>query len=176
MNVKWVGCAAGNFRTGRSDHKIEAIVIHLMDGSLESCDNWFNTPLAKREAAGWKMGPSSAHYGVGKDGAVHQYVHEEDEAYHAGHVQSPSWKHLKPGVNPNLYTVGIEHEGKVEDVWTEAQVASSVQLIAQVAKRWSIPLDRDHVVGHHEIYAPKPCPGPHANLDKLIAMALEVKM
>ena len=63
MNVKWVGCAIGNFRTGRSGHKIEAIVIHLMDGSIGSCDNWFNTALAAREAAGWKKGPSSAHYG-----------------------------------------------------------------------------------------------------------------
>jgi N-acetylmuramoyl-L-alanine amidase len=180
MNVVWKGCDAGNYKPGRKDSKLEdhppeAIVIHLMDGSIGSCDNWFNTSPADRKKAGWTAGPSSAHYGIGRDGVIHQYVSEVDQAYHAGRIDKASWKGLKPGLNPNLYTIGIEHEGKTTDVWTEMQIEASAALIAVIAVRWHIPLDREHVVGHNEIFALKACPGPHANLDLLIQKAQAIE-
>jgi hypothetical protein len=61
--------------------------------------------------------------------------------------------------NPNLYTVGIEHEGHPGDPWPEAQVASSAALVARVTKRWGIACDREHVLMHREIRASKTCPG-----------------
>lgn len=36
---------------------------------------------------------------------------------------------------------------------------ASAALIAQLARKWGIPVGREHIVGHHEIYALKTCPG-----------------
>jgi len=66
---------------------------------------------------------------------------------------------LKPGVNPNFYTIGIEHEGKPDDVWPDAQIAASAALVGEVAARWKIPLDNMHVIPHHQIRSTKTCPG-----------------
>lgn len=155
----------GNFRAGRAGYKPEAIVIHIMDGSLIGTDEWFANPKSE----------VSSHYGIGKTGEIHQYVKEEDQAWHAGRVLRASWKLIKAGVNPNAYTIGIEHEGRplVNDVWPEAMKKASAELIADIAKRNNISLDRDHVIGHYEIYAGKPnCPGVnHSIIDELITLA-----
>src|SRR5258708_18197834 len=42
---------------------------------------------------------------------------EEDTAFHAGVLVNPTWTLLRPGVNPNSYTIGVEHEGKPDDLW-----------------------------------------------------------
>ena len=94
----------------------------------------------------------SAHYGIGRSGEIHQYVGEADTAFHAGRVWKPKWGKLKAKVNPNLYTIGIEHEGQGASDWPDAMYASSSKLIADVCNRWSIPIDREHIVGHREIY------------------------
>ena len=46
--------------------------------------------------------------------------------------------------------------------------AAGALLLARICGRWEIPLDREHVVGHRELFAAKRCPG---NLDpeRLIA-------
>lgn len=152
-----------NFWSGRKGYKPELIVIHIMDGTLVGTDAWFANSAAQ----------VSAHYGIGKNGEVHQYVKEEDAAWHAGRVDAPSAKLVKSNVNPNLYTIGIEHEGKAEDVWTEAMKQSSAGLIREICDRWQIPIDRRHIVGHYEIYSKKQnCPSRDKKiLDELVAMA-----
>ncbi|PPF18260.1 hypothetical protein C5B92_07020 [Rathayibacter sp. AY1A4] len=51
------------------------------------------------------------------------------------------------------------------------------RLIADVATRYGFPIDRDHVVGHRELYTrwgasyPTMCPGPSMDLDALVAKA-----
>jgi hypothetical protein len=65
------------------------------------------------------------------------------------------WGLLKPGANPNFHTCGIEHEGRPDDVWPDAQLPASAALILQVAARWAIPLDSQHVFRDHEIRASK---------------------
>ncbi|TDH59198.1 N-acetylmuramoyl-L-alanine amidase [Dankookia rubra] len=157
MKVTWKGCAASNFRAGRPPgFKPEAIVIHIMDGTLAGTDSWFNNPAAQ----------VSAHYGVGVAGQVHQYVNETDTAFHAGKVIKPSWQGLKQGVNPNFYTIGIEHEGRGDAAypWGAPQLDASLALVAEVARRWGIPLDDQHIVSHHQIRADKPCPGRNFDL------------
>jgi N-acetyl-anhydromuramyl-L-alanine amidase AmpD len=142
------------------------IVIHVMEGTLLGTDAWF----AKIESQ------VSAHYGVGKKGAVHQYVREEDTACHVGVVDRPAWPLLqrktngKP-INPNLYTVGIEHEGHDGERFTDAQYQASAALIRDICTRWQIPIDELHIVPHHAIRASKPCPGSGVDIAKLIAMA-----
>lgn len=51
------------------------------------------------------------------------------------------------------------------------------RLIADVATRYGFPIDRDHVVGHGELYSryrasyPTACPGPSMDLDALVRKA-----
>ena len=65
---------------------------------------------------------------------MHQYVKECDTAFHAGVVVNPIWKGLRKNaagehVNPNFYTIGIEHEGTPAEEWTDAMYASSAALL-----------------------------------------------
>ena len=158
-DVTWVG--SPHRYKGRHGFRPEAVVIHIIEGTLAAADSWFQAP----ESA------VSAHYGIGRTGEIHQYVGEADTAFHAGRVWKSRWTSLKPQVNPNLYTIGIEHEGKGRSEWPDTMYESSAQLIADVCTRWSIPIDRDHVVGHREIYGRKTCPNDVVDLDRLIAMA-----
>ena len=161
MNVIRKPCSPKNFMTGRPGGlRPAAIVIHISEGSLASADAWFDNAAAQ----------VSAHYCVGRAGEVHQYVSEEDTAYHAGSPVNPTWHLLRPHVNPNFYTVGIEHEGRAQDEWTDAQYAASAQLVLEIARHWSIPLDADHVVMHREIRGNKTCPGFVFSRDKLLSL------
>jgi len=154
---------SSNFWAGRKGYKPEAIVIHIMDGTLAGTDSWFNDPASQ----------VSAHYGIGKNGEVHQYVKEEDTAWHAGRIDMPTWKLIKLGINPNVYTIGIEHEGRPDDVWTDAMKQASASLIREICQRWQIPVDRDHIIGHFEIYSKKPkCPATNKMIiNELVALA-----
>lgn len=154
---------SSNFWVGRKGYRPEGIVIHIMDGTLIGTDSWFANPSSQ----------VSAHYGIGRIGEVHQYVKEEDTAWHAGRVDAPVWKLIRPNINPNLYTIGIEHEGRPNDVWTEAMKQASAILIREICQRWQIPIDRNHIVGHFEIFSKKPnCPASNkAILDELVALA-----
>lgn len=161
MNIIQKG--SPNFWSDRKGYKPEAIVIHIMDGTLVGTDSWFANASSQ----------VSAHYGIGKNGEVHQYVDEKAAAWHAGRVDSPAWSLIKPNVNPNLYTIGIEHEGKADDVWPDAQKQASAAMIRDICTRWGIPIDRNHVIGHYQIFSQKPnCPATNkAIIDELIALA-----
>jgi N-acetylmuramoyl-L-alanine amidase len=160
MPAKWIGCPASNFIKGRPQgFGPEAIVIHIIDGSFAAGESVFLDPSAQK----------SAHYAVSKSGEVHQYVDENDTAFHAGVVVNPSWSLLKKGVNPNYYTIGIEHEGRPDDVWPEEQLSASASLVLEIAARWAIPLDLDHVIRHHQIRASKSCPGNWLTIDNLLS-------
>ena len=152
-----------HFRKGRAGYKPTHIVIHISDGNLESLDNTFANPLSK----------VSSHYGIGKKAQIHQYVDEKDTAFHAGIIRNPTAAVVikNRSLNPNYYTIGIEHEGKATDAWPQEQFFASAQLIAEIAARWSIPIDADHVIPHRAIRADKSCPGFVVDLVKLIELA-----
>lgn len=147
-----------NYRKGRRA-KAEMIVIHVTQGGAASVISWFHDPEAK----------VSAHYMVEMNGTIVQFVREEDEAWAQGRVDHPSAAVVKerPTVNPNAYCISIEHEGDGRHELTVAQRASSIALIRDIAARHGIPIDRRHIVGHHEIFAPKSCPGA-INVDNLV--------
>lgn len=166
MNIIQKPCT--NHYNGRAGYKPELIVIHVMDGTLTGTDSWFQNGSA---AAGR---PVSAHYGIGQNGEVHQYVKEEDGAWHAGRIQNPTFSLFKgANINPNLYTIGIEHEGKADTAWSPAMKAASAELIREICGRWNIPIDRNHIIGHYQIFSGKPnCPGINKGMiDEIIALA-----
>jgi N-acetyl-anhydromuramyl-L-alanine amidase AmpD len=168
LQITKVACAAENFRKGRPSHlQIEAVVIHLIDGSQAAADATFGSPTLDLKR--------SAHYSVGRAGEIHQYVDEQDTAFHCGILHQPTWPGLKRGpdgtfINPNFYTIGIEHEGRADDPWPDAMYAASAALLREIAGRYAAltTLTRRNVVMHREIRANKSCPGLKADLSRLI--------
>ncbi|MDP9437269.1 MAG: N-acetylmuramoyl-L-alanine amidase [Actinomycetota bacterium] len=130
----WYGAHPNNYTDANrpGSDPINKIVIHVVQGSFSSTINWFLDPNAN----------VSAHYTVrSSDGFVGQSVHEEDIAYHAGW-----WDY-------NRASVGIEHEGYVGDPswFTDAMYRSSAKLSAYLCKKYAIPIDRQHIIGHNEV-------------------------
>jgi glycosyltransferase involved in cell wall biosynthesis len=142
---------------------VRGIVVHTTVGGIDSAIAWFANP-----ASG-----VSAHYLVGLDGRVVQFVAEADTARHAGRVKDPTTPLVDDDDDPNLYTIGIEFEdgGDPEGVHRpDAQYEAGGRLIGAVARRGRIPLDRDHVIGHREVFAAKSCPG-NLDIERLIREA-----
>jgi N-acetyl-anhydromuramyl-L-alanine amidase AmpD len=142
--------ASDNWAKGPTEK--EGVAIHVTEGDRDSVLNWF----------GNKSADVSSHYLVCTNGARYQFVDEDDIAYHAGRVVSPTARIVldRPGVNPNRYLIGIEHEGTGKTELTPKQRESSLELSADIMTRHpKIQPDRYHFVGHHEIFAPKSCPG-----------------
>lgn len=135
----WVG--SPNYDAGRAGQKVLAIVDHIMDGTLVGTDSWFQNPNAQ----------ASAHFGVGKNGEIHQYVDINNKAWANGIVNRPDWPLLIAGVNPNLYTVSIEHEGNSGDALTEAQYQSSLALHRWLCSELGITPGTDTIIGHNRI-------------------------
>lgn len=168
--IKWIG-TDGDYYPNRADsagnlHKPIAIVMHIMQGTLLGTDSHFNNPKVD----------ASTHFGIGKDGTIHQYVSLEHGAWGNGRVQNGSWSILSqfPGVNPNLYTISIEHEGTHPEPgfyqFTDAQYDADIKLVAWICDLYGIPCDRDHVIGHYQIDSvDRPnCPGPTYDFDRVI--------
>ncbi|OEV03014.1 N-acetylmuramoyl-L-alanine amidase [Streptomyces oceani] len=85
----------------------------------------------------------SWHYTLrSSDGHVAQHVRTKDTAWHAG-----NWY-------VNSKSVGLEHEGFLAepDAWfTEAMYRSSARLVKHLARKYDIPLDRQHILGHDNV-------------------------
>jgi N-acetylmuramoyl-L-alanine amidase len=154
-----------NFAKGRDGQKPEIIVLHISTASISSCDSWFADPVSQ----------VSAHYIVGFTGEIHQYVQESDTAWANGQVINPTAPYLftKPGINPNKYSISIEHEGTDLSKAPLTQLQSSTSLIRDICGRYGIPIDETHVIGHYAIKSTKPdCPATDKSIiKKIIDMA-----
>lgn len=76
------------------------------------------------------------------DGHIAQHVPLRDVAWHAG-----NWF-------VNAHSIGLEHEGflTAPDTWyTEAMYRSSARLVRYLARKYDIPLDRQHILGHDNV-------------------------
>lgn len=126
---------------GRRSYQVIAIVDHIMEGSLEGTAAWFNN----------KDSGASAHFGIGKKGEIHQYVSLNDVAWHAGKVNNPSWSLLISGLNPNYYTIGIEHEGFSGNPMPEAQFQATLALHKMLIEEFHLEISEDTIIGHYRI-------------------------
>jgi N-acetylmuramoyl-L-alanine amidase len=150
-----------NFDRPRGGVRPEAVVLHIAEGTLAGMDAWFNNP-----AAG-----VSVHFGVGKDGRVHQYVSVDDTAFGNGVVEQGNTARLireNAGINPNAWTCSIEHEGFTGETLTPEQWEASTRLTAWLFSAHllaggatGVAVDRDHILRHADI-SPRTrsrCPG-----------------
>jgi N-acetyl-anhydromuramyl-L-alanine amidase AmpD len=155
----WIGCPKTNFFADRHGFSPQAIVVHSLDDELAGGEAVILDSTSRM----------SVHYIVSLTGDIFQYVHETDTAFHAGIVVNPSWSRLRAGLNPNFYTIGIALEGHATASHPQPQLAAASALILEVAARWDIPLDSDHVIEHKAIRASKNCPGNGLDLAQLLA-------
>lgn len=85
----------------------------------------------------------SAHYLIGRDGAVHQLVDERARAWHAGESQ---W-----GANTdiNSSSLGIELDNNGREPFPGAQISALLALLTDIQTRYSIP--KANVLGHADV-------------------------
>lgn len=159
----------GNFAAHASGREVLRVVIHVEGGSEPGTIAWFKNPNAH----------VSSHYSISRSGQIFQHVAEKDIAWAQGLPYPCRWvdetKDPRPRVNPNQYCVSIEHEGDAITPWPAEQVAATARLVADICHRYGLPIDRTHVVGHHEIYAGHICPGSGCPLDAIVALAQSAK-
>jgi N-acetylmuramoyl-L-alanine amidase len=149
--IKWVG--SPNYSPGRGGHKIAVIVNHIMCGTMDGTDSWFKNRASQ----------VSAHYGIARDGTIHQYVRDEDTAWHAGIVKNPTWPlYSQYAGHINQVSIGIEHEGWPGEPLTEVQYQSTLWLHRYLHDKHGILLDRLHIIGHDQLdtVTRRDCPGP----------------
>ena len=150
-----------NFQKGRKGpFPPDCIVIHVTEGDAHSVRAWFKDPAAN----------VSAHYMVTKTGEVVHFVHEYDTAWANGRVDHPTAALVleRATINPNWWTISIEHEGDGTHELTDPQRAASLALMRDIQTRHHrITFDRRHILGHREIYSLKTCPGA-IDVDRLV--------
>jgi N-acetylmuramoyl-L-alanine amidase len=125
----------GNFtKAHRAPTSIDCIVIHVTEGAFWGSVRWLKSERSH----------ASSHYIVSRRGRIVQLVHQSDIAWHAG-----NWL-------VNAHSIGIEHEGMTYDPvgFTDRQYERSARLAAYIARRTLMPIDRRHLIGHHEVPAP----------------------
>ena len=128
----WEGAHADNHTVSDREgaYDINKIVVHIGEGGYRKILDWFKDARSR----------GSAHYTVGRAGEVGQSVLEKDVAWHAGW-----WSY-------NTSSVGIEHEGYTGvGGFTDTMYRSSASLAAYLCKKYEIPVDRAHIVGHDEV-------------------------
>ncbi len=142
MIMQWIG--SPNYDSNR--RPIKRVIIHWIVGNLAASDAVFQST---------ERG-TSAHYAI-EDQTIHQYVKEENVAYHAGNYVI------------NQESIGIEHSASPDRPASEETYKTSAKLISLICQKYGIPIDREHIEPHNK-YKATQCPGT-MDIDKLIELA-----
>lgn len=132
------GAYSGNYYSYNRPvgYPIDKVIVHTVQGRWWNARDWFKNPSAG----------VSAHYTVRSfETGMTQSVREKDIAYHAGNLYY------------NRTSIGIEHEGYVSNPgywYTDTLYNSSAKLCAYLCKKYRIPVDRAHIIGHSEVPNP----------------------
>lgn len=149
--ITWIGTP--NHTPGRGGNHVDHITLHIMAGYLAGTDATFQD--ASRG--------TSATYGIGADGTIHQYVRETDTPW-----SDSDWLSNQTGIS-------IEHEGGLPQArCTRACMDASAGLCADIARRhgWK-RLWHDGVRGN--IYLHREIPGStHTTCPDLAPNGLDV--
>lgn len=91
----------------------------------------------------WKTRQASAHYQI-ENGTIISCLDEDVTAWHCGAI----------GYDNNSHTIGIEHQnstGVPNWLVSNENQEKSAKLVAEIATRRGIPIDRNHIVRHNEM-------------------------
>lgn len=123
------------------------VIIHTCESGYTGCWGWLVNPASQ----------VSAHYVVDEDGTeISQLVGEPSRAWHIAALYDCALNRGHDcrlnGVQSNDFTVGVEHAGFVsQDSYPTAQLETSAALVCGVTRRFDIPRDWQHIVGHGEL-------------------------
>ena len=103
------------------------------------------------------------------DGHVAQHLDAKDVGFQAG-----NWY-------VNMHSIGVEHEGfaaQGASWYTEALYQNSAKLVKYLATKYSVKLDRAHIIGHDQVPGITPAfvrgmhwdPGPYWNWEHYMAL------
>lgn len=139
-------------------------VFHGTLGNFQGAVDWLSN--------GVRQNPTSAHYIIGRNqGEVIQIVRIEDEAWHAGVIDTPNAKARKVLVkngnvyeNPNRKFIGIEfacgfdenkdgHVGRQEWELTDWQYQCAMAILEM--NKWKVPINPAYLLSHSDINAKK---------------------
>lgn len=147
-----------NYTRGGQD-EVRGVVVHIMAGTLEGSQAWFDNPTAQ----------ASSHFGTGKQGALRQWVDTADRAW-AQAAGNRTW-------------ISVENEGQGGDTLTPAQLDRNAQVLAWAHKKYGVPLrlassPSDRGLGYHAMGGAAwgghtSCPGSRivAQLPEIVARA-----
>ncbi|WP_406165297.1 N-acetylmuramoyl-L-alanine amidase [Streptomyces sp. NBC_00996] len=129
-----------------ASQSIKYIVIHDTEGTWDGVLKLVQDPTY----VSWNYTLRST------DGHIAQHVKAKDVAWHAG-----NWY-------INAKSIGLEHEGFLAspDAWyTEEMYQVSARLVKYLSKKYAIPLDRQHIIGHDNVAGPttSTIPGMHTD-------------
>jgi N-acetylmuramoyl-L-alanine amidase len=135
VQITYVPASPANYsHETRPASAIRLIVVHVTEGTFASAVSWFRNPHAH----------ASANYVVSREGAVTQMVPNWEVAWHSGN----GWV--------NRHSIGVEDEGftNVSATFTDAEYRASAELVGDLMRRYRLPIDRRHLVGHNEVPDP----------------------
>ena len=144
--AQWRGADPANVGGPLEPAKVHLFVLHVMQGTLDGTDSWFHNPRAQ----------VSAHFGIGTDGTVYQFVEIDTMAWHC--------------MEDNDRSIGIEHAGYSGHPITPAALTASLELLEWLHQQFPhVPLRRSRyefnagVIAHGELGAAggghPDCPG-----------------
>lgn len=111
---------------------------------------------------------TSAHYEITPTEII-GCVGEQYSAFHAGGTGGADIPKIS---NPNQRSIGIENvnsSGAPNWSLDPRTITNCARLVADICKRYNIPCDRQHVLGHNEVTATA-CPGG-MNVDEVVRQA-----
>ncbi|OGL89122.1 hypothetical protein A3H75_00310 [Candidatus Uhrbacteria bacterium RIFCSPLOWO2_02_FULL_51_9] len=152
----WVAAHPTNYRVAnRGLGDIDQIIVHVAEGSYNGTISWFS-----------RVNPNhvAAHFVVSTDGDVTQMVEIKDIGHH------DSCRDAR--------TIGIEHEGHVNDParwYTDEMYQASAELVAWLVEAYDLSVSRAHVLGHGDGVdcSDHTDPGDGWNWDHYMTLVLE---
>ncbi len=157
----WTDAAfKARFGTGRA---YQYVIIHQTEGHKE-LDMAILT------------GPLSVHKYVTKNGERYHLLDDEFGAYGCG-VRDPAHKTYLLGEvfsrNENLATLQIEIENFGYEDFTDPEYEAAAFWTAHWCRRYNIPVNRQHLLGHRELNKLKRDPSDKWNWDYFISLVMD---
>jgi len=135
-------------QSSRNGVPIKRIVLHYTTSSNpQGTISWFKNPASR----------VSAHYMVGRDGKIWQFVNDDKKAWHAaGH---------------NADSIGVENVAAVGQKLTAFQEAALVKLLKYLMSEYKIP--KSGITGHKWLPNSTSCPGSLWETEAALAQWVE---
>jgi len=165
--VVFVPAHPNNIRPGANNPKV--LVLHTPE---EKADATEVTPFyfSRNLLLADPPRRASTHYyasggvATGGDGDLYQMVREDEGAIANGVLNKPYPADTDGTTSLNLQSLSIEIEGYAANIHKSMPVGSRqwitvVRWVESRARKYNIPLDRKHVIGHYEVASNRTDPG-----------------